>query len=147
METPEINIAEILQGCPKGTKLYSPALGVVEYSHCKNNRIFVIDNDGNEREFFADGRLNDEGECMLLPSKEQRDWSRFEPPVKPPFAVNKNLCEYYAFDMFGRVKLLTNEHNGLDNELWSFGNRFDTGEQAEYAAEKVKDLLLSLRKE
>lgn len=143
METKEINIVAILEDCQKGMKLYSPALGVVEYSHCKNNRIFVIDNDGNEREFFADGRLNDEGECMLLPSKDMRNWDSF-----PPFNVEKTMGDEFFFimerlDVFSAI----DDNDGRGTRCWEVGNYFNKVEQARYAANKVKELLLSLRKE
>lgn len=78
-----MNIAEILKHCPKGTKLYSLVDGEVSLQNICNTgqyRIEVSVNDWTSTYFTEDGklfanRLN--GECILFPSKNQRDWSKF----------------------------------------------------------------------
>lgn len=79
-----INIAEILKDCPKGTKLYSPICGEVELSQICNNcykySIIVKTVMGDSLSFAKDGRLYIQyfnAECLLLPSSEMRDWRRF----------------------------------------------------------------------
>lgn len=78
-----MNIAEILRKCPKGTKLYSPAFGEVELAKVFYNGeypITCITKNGNYFSFTSDGMLfcdYSDTECMLFPSKEQRDWSKF----------------------------------------------------------------------
>lgn len=75
------NIAEILKDCPKGTKLYSLVHGEVEltsivneYIHCKPSYL------NHELSFNSDGRwVKNQGECILFPSKENRDWDKFRP--------------------------------------------------------------------
>lgn len=37
-----INIVEILRYCPKGTKLYSPLFGELEFQNIDNNFVFPI---------------------------------------------------------------------------------------------------------
>lgn len=81
-----INIAELLKDCPKGTKLYSPIFGEVELKEVKDNGrsvgIFVTNFYGQEEMFYPDGKYNthySDSECTLFPSKEQRDWSKFCP--------------------------------------------------------------------
>jgi len=78
----KLNLVEILKDAPAGTKLYSPLLGEVEYERISAaNRILVRKRDLSLL-FLADGRYYDEdGECILFPSKEQRDWSKFSLPV------------------------------------------------------------------
>lgn len=99
-----LNLVEILKDCPKGTKLYSPIYGDVELEKvCLDNGIqgypikIKIPNLTGAfpvGSFTKDGRLYAEhsGECMLFPSKEQRDWSKFK--VKKPKFDPKTLCPF-----------------------------------------------------
>jgi hypothetical protein len=89
-----MNIAEILRKCPKGTKLYSTVYGEVELVCVNNNYIFPIScrrRNGYEDSFTNDGRVYfdyPDAECVLFPSKDQRDWSKFgatDKETKPQF--------------------------------------------------------------
>ena len=77
-----LNLAEILKDCPEGTKLYSPIFGEVELVKVHNNDypIEVKLSNNTFDSFTKDGRIymDYDGECMLFPSKEQRDWSKFK---------------------------------------------------------------------
>lgn len=77
-----MNIAEILKYCPKGTKLYSPIYGDVTLDEVFNSMIKVIISNNHSRGFFGDGSYSPYGECVLFPSKDQRDWKKFRLPVK-----------------------------------------------------------------
>ena len=83
-----MNIAEILKHCPKGTKLYSLVDGEVTLQNICNTgqyRIEVSVNDWTSTHFTEDGKLSanrPNGECVLFPSKEQRDWSKFNMNTK-----------------------------------------------------------------
>lgn len=77
-----INIAEILKDYSKGTKLYSPLFGKVTLEEVNINipvPIKVIDSLNNYNCFFKTGlyynRAN--AECLLFPSSEMRDWTKF----------------------------------------------------------------------
>ncbi len=78
MET-KINIAEILKNKPEGTKLYSPIFGDCTFCYIKDetNDICVKTLYGEIRFFNFEGLYNEGGECLLFPSKEMRDWSKF----------------------------------------------------------------------
>ena len=86
-----LNLVEILKDCPEGTKLYSPVFGEVEFESINDiiGPIIVTTNTGNAEYFTADGKMYNyyNGECLLFPSKEQRDWSKFE-PKQPKFDPN-----------------------------------------------------------
>ena len=77
-----LNLVEILKDCPKGTKLYSTIYGDVEFVKVSNHLEYPIE---VKRRYYSigsftnDGRLlaGYNGECVLFPSKEQRDWSKF----------------------------------------------------------------------
>ena len=79
----KINIAEILKDCPKGTKLYSPLCGECRVIKVYNYLGFdVINGTDDVFNFSYDGRYNLMGECCIFPSKDQRDWSKFELPYE-----------------------------------------------------------------
>ena len=78
-----LNLVEILKDCPKGTKLYSTVHGEVTLMRIDYEEyypILVKLRDNLEECFPADGKLLSpyyDGECILFPSKDQRDWSKF----------------------------------------------------------------------
>lgn len=80
----KINIAKILKDKPQGTKLYSSACGKCELKEADDKSFkvsfysskFGFMNDG-EGIFDKNGNLYDDGECVVFPSKEMRDWSKF----------------------------------------------------------------------
>ena len=86
----KLNLVEILKDCPKGTKLYSPAYGDVELLNVSQDKgtlyPIVIKIPSNSTDTFTCGRSFDKdgrifadysGECLLFPSRNQRDWSKF----------------------------------------------------------------------
>lgn len=84
-----INLVSILKHCPEGTKLYSPIFGEVTFHSADNKHIYVIATKSNDEitkiEFSRLGRLilgYSNAECILFPSKDQRDWSKFQIPAK-----------------------------------------------------------------
>lgn len=84
-----LNLVEILKDCPKGTKLYSTIFGEVKFGFIEDNSIYpivLILLNGDHEYLTSDGKLYETfgGECILFPSKEQRDWSKFK-PKKPKF--------------------------------------------------------------
>ena len=82
-----INLVELLKDCPKGTKLYSPILGIVEFQDIQGGTLHpIIVYTGGRYYFTKEGKFVDSkyGECMLFPSKDQRDWSKWKCP-KPKF--------------------------------------------------------------
>lgn len=78
-----MNIAEILKNCPKGTRLYSPIFGELNFEFVNENARFPIictAIDGDVPLFTCDGKYLDRytnTECVLFPSKTQRDWNKF----------------------------------------------------------------------
>ena len=88
-----INLCEILKDCPKGFEFYSSVYGKLFYSHMyvsssaskiyftHPNRRSMMDDTLITIDYSWDGRLSyGEGECTLFPSKDQRDWYKFEYP-------------------------------------------------------------------
>ena len=82
-----IDLTKILKDCPAGIKLYSVIYGDVKFSHIsKDSRCPIILHTykGGVTVVTKHGRHNidyeTDGECVLFPSKEQRDWSKFTAP-------------------------------------------------------------------
>lgn len=116
-----IDLTKILDGCPKGIKFYSTTYGMVEFIGFDLSSIYPILmklDFGGVGCFTKGGRIfsNYCGECTLFPSKDQRDWSKFErfwdKPKKERFDINtlqpfdKVLVrdyynEYWRVDIFG----------------------------------------------
>lgn len=87
-----MNIAEILEKAPKGIKLYSPIFGDVIFEEIRHDYIRVSTN-RIMREFHPDGRYYANGECMLFPSRENKDWDNFYicPFKKGDFITKEDL--------------------------------------------------------
>lgn len=87
-----INVAEKLKDCPKGTKLYSPLFGEVEFVRIEIGNpgfsivVKVLDNGipYSVVTFTDEGKWYnvEQSECLLFPSKDNRDWNKFRIPVK-----------------------------------------------------------------
>ncbi|WP_308272995.1 hypothetical protein [Prevotella sp.] len=82
MEQKDIDIYEILKGEEYGTELYTPKCGRVWHSGMANDKdsakaIWTEDEAGREHFFDKNGKIYKEGEILLFPSKEMRDWSKF----------------------------------------------------------------------
>lgn len=79
-----IDLTKILKDCPIGWKLHSSIHGEVEFRYIDNGDfpIVVELSDSSDVDFTKDGKLYSDydGECVLLPSKDQRDWSKFTAP-------------------------------------------------------------------
>ena len=84
-----LDLTKILEGCPEGTKFYSITHGEVTFREIsiytdeyypirlnwcsKENSLLLLALTKDGRSVYARN-----GECTLFPSKEQRDWSKFE---------------------------------------------------------------------
>lgn len=110
-----LNLCEILKDCPTGTKLWSPIWGDVYFDRTYESDWFYIKVPylSEEKVIRPNGYLwnVDSAECIIFPSKDQRDWSKFKAPVK-----RFNPEEFKPFD-----KVLVRNGNGL---VW-FPSLFD----------------------
>ena len=82
-----IDLTKILKDCPEGTKLYTTIWGEVTFIKVSENVCnlypIVIYNECDHVGLTKDGRYlinKQDSECILFPSKEQRDWSKFTAP-------------------------------------------------------------------
>ena len=85
-----IDLTKILKDCPKGWKLYSTIFGEVEFVECNILYQIVVAKESKYYYFTSKGTFIFErikynlGECVLFPSREQRDWSKFSAPWYNP---------------------------------------------------------------
>ena len=111
-----INVAEKLKGCPKGTKLYSPLFGEVKFVKIETEDfvcpiiVRVLDDKApyNKAAFTAEGKLYniEQSECLLFPSKDNKDWNKFNLTVNTfkPFdkvLVRDYIDEKWILSIFG----------------------------------------------
>ena len=120
-----LDLIKILEGCPEGTKFYSSIYGNVCFIRISHLSSYPIELMGCTKTFKMStdvyttkeglDKHNFNGECTLFPSKDQRDWSKFErfwdkPKVKrfdpkafQPFdkiLVRDSLDERWSIDFF-----------------------------------------------
>ena len=79
-----LDLRRILKTCPKGWKFYTSVWGEVEFIEYDGCGDFIFDpiDMGNMDNVHinTDGTFCCFGECIIFPSKEQRDWSKFTAP-------------------------------------------------------------------
>ena len=112
-----IDLTKILKDCPKGTRFYSTVFGEVSFIEVYPDDMFPIIIRYNKRyvtNLTASGKLKIEcdGECILFPSKDQHDWSKFiapwykkekfDPKILKPFdrVICKNGLDKWHCDFF-----------------------------------------------
>lgn len=111
-----INITKYLRYCPKGAKLYSPVIGNCELDYI-TDRIMV--KSGEEKyifNFYGQLFYDRHGlteECLLFPSRENRDWATFITTSKP----------HKHFETFQKV--LVNNGNFWRLKIYGFYNQND----------------------
>lgn len=119
-----LDLTKILEGCPEGTKLYSSIFGEVVFICIDRESpsypiLIKVSFEPKWRNITKQGKLYAAvGECTLFPSKEQRDWSKFErfwdkpkverfdPKTLQPFdkvLVRDSLFTHWQIDFFGYI--------------------------------------------
>lgn len=116
-----IDLTKILKNCPKGWEFYSSIYGWIYFEGLNTGDkypVVISYKNGKLESFGADGRLflDYAGECVLFPSKEQRDWSKFTAPwykkekfdpktLKPFDKVITKFGDYpWKCDIFSYIK-------------------------------------------
>ena len=121
-----LNLVEILKGCPSGVKLYSPLYGDITFDNIYLNLKYPIRT--KEACFTSDGRYISDfnGECMLFPAKDQRDWAKFERFWDKPTVEKFDINTLQPFD-----KILAREDN---KQLWvcDFFSHIDNEDSDEF---------------
>lgn len=106
----ELNLVEILKDCLVGTKLYSLVYGEEKLESVVPGSLYPIKT--FKHSYTLDGKLfYNDGDCVLFPSENQRDWGNFVPPIKKwsptelqPFdkiLVRDYDSSHWHIDLFG----------------------------------------------
>ena len=80
-----IDLTKILKDCPEGTEFWSDNYGKVWFKYINkfnDHPIFVICTNGSTTSYTKEGWCNIDfpASCLLWPSKDCRDWSKFTAP-------------------------------------------------------------------
>ena len=117
----KLNLCEVLKDCPKGFELYSTLhgkvnfVGIVEEEH---PIIFMFTDKGVEftSSVSSEGKYlySTKGECILFPSKDQRDWSKFTAPW-----LKKERFDPKTLKPFDKVLVRVFEHHVWKVDFYS----------------------------
>ena len=169
MEDKELNLCELLKDCPRGESLFSISQGAVKLingqSTCKGYPIQIYC-DGSNEVFLrtADGKVQKEGLADLYPSEgllrkypfnpegAWMEWASERKPkrwrAKSSAGVAVSECEghwedysYWYITSDGVIAQEEEMNCKADNLRYKLGNYFRTKEEAEQAAEAVRDML------
>jgi hypothetical protein len=140
----EINIAELLKDCPKGMELYSPLCGKCVFDRLNMGTIICKKQNTQEITFTSKGYymlpVFDDCECMIFPSKDQRDWSKFQRPFNVGdivYTIGENIA--ILGDRIGEYSVGFYSYCGL------FNYEFD--ERCVYPCPEIHQVLKWLREE
>lgn len=95
----KINIADILKDKPVGLKFYSNTFGYISFNGVHKDKVYFFSEDTNAHSVKPNGKMYDGGECIIFPSKEMRDWRKFN-WKKGDVLVNKDGDVYIIFERF-----------------------------------------------
>ena len=118
-----LDLTKILDGCPEGTKLYSSIFGEVVFLRIDRENpsypiLIKVSFEPKWRNITKQGKFYAAvGECIIFPSKEQRDWSKFErfwdkpkvekfdPKTLKPFekVLVRDNDSYWTADLFSHI--------------------------------------------
>ena len=120
-----LNLVEILDGCPRGTKFYSSVFGEVELVEIKKGYLQPIGLrclSSDSVYIGVDGRLfpSYDGDCTLFPAKDQRDWSKFERFWDKPKVEKFDVNTLQSFD-----RVLVRFSNNLNWQIGLFGYKYE----------------------
>ena len=106
----ELNIAAILKDKPAGTKLWSPIFGdcTLDRITSEDSLIWAYNTDRVVETFYSDGKYDRRGECVIFPSKQMRDWSKFAWKKGDVLVSNDSDC-HIIFEGFSKDDYTTFE--------------------------------------
>lgn len=116
MKNEELNLAELLKDCPIGTKFYCTVIGEVEFRGLDKDGIDIIDAEFNYVPLDHFGRYCGKGECVLFPSKENRDWNNFQ--VSQIRVLKYQIGDYIIFKGNDNLIPLVYKILDIDNKFY-----------------------------
>ena len=145
----KINVAKLLKDCPKGMELYSPLCGTCVFDRLNMGTIICKKQNTQDISFTSEGYymlpVFDNCECMIFPSKDQRDWSKFQRPFREGDVVISDS---------GDIHLLRTKDSSycayrrIFKYLFEFDSTITTGVKvARFAAEEERQKLFKVIKD
>ena len=120
-----IDLTKILKYCPKGTIFYNSIYEDVRFEGINNDSVYPIQISNSRigiRTLSEKGRIFiGIGECILFPSKEQRDWSKFTAPW-----YKKEKFDPNTFKPFDKVLAREDNFINWNCDLFSHINNNDS---------------------
>lgn len=120
----ELNLCEILKDCPMGTKFYTTIHGKVRFKGIRASSslpIMIETESGYEISLTKKGKYTDkyDGECIIFPSKDQRDWSKWvcpkpDLPIDTPVMVQNTGTDWRFRYYAGNKNCWDNTHKSTD---------------------------------
>lgn len=110
-----LNLCEKLKNVPRGTKFYTTNWGYVELDDVSTGIKILIDN-GQPEYINSNGTFSNlpYAECIIFPSKENRDWDTYSydplPIGKPVMFLSTNKVWYFGY-YAGNNKVFNNQRN------------------------------------
>lgn len=141
-----LNLVDILKNCPKGTKLYSSIYGEVKFLRIgqddKSPIECIASKNGSNCNFTKDGRALSlyNGECVLFPSKDQRDWSKFK--VEPEMIDG----EIYTCRFNGDIYIFIYQQHNIYKTKCYVGMNLFTGILLQYCITNNNEAVTSICK-
>ena len=86
------NVGGILKNYPKGTTVYSPMFGYGQLQKVTDKIHVKFPKEHNVKIFRLDGKVSEDGEMMLFPSKDSKDWDNFVKPYSAGDFIVVNTC-------------------------------------------------------
>lgn len=159
----EINLTKILK---PGMKIYSLIDGEVKITNILDNNqypIRTLGEGGSENSYSKEGHLRNQiGECVLFPSKENRNWNNVNPflllqPKEGDYLVTKgSSCDrdrvfiYNGVYRVDNIYAIVGAYAGIDTEntlcrintsCWtSYAYRYATDEEIKEFDERLKEV-------
>ena len=93
-----IDLTKILKDCPKGWKFYTPIWGEVTFNRIRKEYCDIcIDTVCGCQTITIEGYYiyTSGAECIIFPSKGQRDWSKFTAPWYKKERFNPNMLKKF----------------------------------------------------
>lgn len=105
-----LNLIEVLKDA-EGTILYSSLCGYCKFTGIDNSSpLCIVLSDSYDRKWhiYCNGRVTREGECVVFPSKENRDWSTFS--IKSP--------QHKSFKPYQKVLVKGYSEPSPNHKIW-----------------------------
>ena len=111
-----IDLTKILENCPVGWEFWSDNYGKVRFNCISKGYIFVKRSDGYLASYTKEGWFskNFPASCLLWPSKNCRDWSKFSAPW-----YNKERFDPKTLQPFDKVLVKCNNSESWKVQLFS----------------------------